>query len=339
MDGIIPQGVALLNTAASRLFRLRKTVLNSARIISDGMATPAYRKWRALFVTLTYRPGVDWSPDHVSDYLQRVRVWAARQGVKLRYVWVAELQEGRMAKRPGDNCVHYHVMLWLPRHLMLPKSDKRGWWPHGMTKTEVARKPVGYMAKYASKLQSKDGGRFPSGCRLHGVGGLDQSGRAEVRWWNLPKWARERWPLARAISLRRPVGGGILDLETGEVVRGEFVSAGFFTIGGEAHAMFIRRGDLIELPDWLRQSRRVSAARPPKMTTAFYGDVISRSSDDDYITATARRDAAGEPSASGLSRIDWLLSLPWSIRGQVETGELDWSLVGWSGCRSSVANQ
>ena len=59
------------------------------------------------------------------------------------YVWVAEL-----TKRVR---VHYHVAMWVPKTVYLPQSDTCGWWPYGMTRTETARKPIGYIMKYVSK--------------------------------------------------------------------------------------------------------------------------------------------------------------------------------------------
>jgi hypothetical protein len=155
-------------------------------------------------VTLTYRDVSGWSPRHVSEFLQRVRVWLKRRGHTFRYVWVAELQQ--------RGAVHYHVLVWLPRGLTLPKPDKQGWWTHGSTNICWARKPVGYLCKYASKLESKAGEDFPPGARLHGRGGLDEL-RAVSAWWSLPGWARELFGVADQV--RRAVGGGLVSRRTG----------------------------------------------------------------------------------------------------------------------------
>lgn len=269
MTGILPQGVCLLNTRAARLHRLKKTVLNSARIITDSLAaTAAGRKYRAAFVTLTYAPDVHWKPDHISAYMDRVKQWLKRQGVPARYVWVAELQQ--------RGAVHYHVMLWLPRHLVLPKSDRRGWWPHGMTKTERARKPVGYMAKYASKLDSKEG-KFPAGIRLHGAAGLEKAGRAECRWWNYPKWIREKFPLDRASQLRRAVrGGGFIDPDTGGVHRSEYAKAMFCTVDGDKSVVFVKPGYASSIPQFIRDSRTVAAVRNVLTTSSNSLQVVYR---------------------------------------------------------------
>ena len=94
-------------------------------------------------VTLTYREDVEWSPRQVSGYLKCVREWARRKDIFIHYVWVLELTK---RGRP-----HYHVLFWLPKGVSMPKADKQGWWKHGMTRSEWAHSPVGYLCKYTSK--------------------------------------------------------------------------------------------------------------------------------------------------------------------------------------------
>ena len=161
-------------------------------------------------VTLTYRDVGEWRPGHLPALLQTMRKWVQRRGHGLRYVWVAELQ------RRG--AVHYHLLLWLPKGLTLPKPDKQGWWPHGLTRIEWARKPVGYLAKYASK--GGEAAEFPKGCRLHGHGGLAAAARVIASWWRCPEWVRSHWG-----SDHRPrrVRGGFLSRLTGEVLRSPWV--------------------------------------------------------------------------------------------------------------------
>ncbi len=163
------------------------------------------RRHKPAMLTLTYREVGAWHPKHISDLLQRVRVWMKRRGHRMRYVWVAELQQ--------RGALHYHVVFWLPRGLTLPKPDKQGWWPHGSTRIEWARRPAAYLAKYASKLDSKVGIGFPAGARLHGRGGFEELGRAVAQWFNLPTWAREICDLAgRAV---RVAGVGLVERDTG----------------------------------------------------------------------------------------------------------------------------
>lgn len=161
-----------------RLGRMARVVKSAARLIADS--SPHHR---AAMVTLTYRDEVAWAPRHISQFLGAVREWMRRRGYKPRYVWVLEkTQRGRP---------HYHVLLWLPRREKLPKPDARGWWPHGLTRCEFARRAVGYIAKYASKAQDAFKVR---GARLYGVGGIDCGGRDELSWWRLSRWLRELVP-------------------------------------------------------------------------------------------------------------------------------------------------
>lgn len=196
-----------IDPAASRLRRMRRRVLTGARLHVDQVS-----KWRAAMLTLTYRAGIEWDKRHVSACVRHVRQWLKRRLVSLRYVWVAEIQEVRKAKQPEFHCVHYHLVVWLPAGIRLPMLDLRGWWPHGMTKMEWARCAVGYVSKYVSK--GGDGMNLPAGARMYGVGGLEGEALAEARWWALPGWLRVEVELGQAV--RRRVGGGWFDVETGK---------------------------------------------------------------------------------------------------------------------------
>jgi hypothetical protein len=186
----------------TRLRRMAKAVRTAARMHEYELLG---KRFKPVMLTLTYREVGAWNKRHVSELLRHVRQWMKRRGHRLRYVWVAELQQ--------RGALHYHVVLWLPRGLTLPKPDKQGWWTHGSTRIEWARKPAGYLAKYASKLDSKVGIGFPPGARLHGTGGLDEFGRSVASWFRLPQWAREVCDLAgRAMRIK---GVGLVDRETG----------------------------------------------------------------------------------------------------------------------------
>lgn len=191
-----------LDPHLTRLRRMSRSVLTACRMHEFELR---HQRYKPLMLTLTYREVGAWSPRHISELLQRARVWLHRRGFPLRYVWVGELQQ--------RGALHYHVVIWLPRGLTLPKPDKQGWWPHGSTRIEWARKPAGYLAKYASKLDSKVGLGFPRGARLHGRGGLEAFGRAVAQWFNLPQWAREVTDLAgRAMRVK---GIGLVDRQSG----------------------------------------------------------------------------------------------------------------------------
>lgn len=206
----------------SRVTRLRKSVGVAAKLLHNM----GVRRDRMVMVTLTYRgDNSQWKPDHMSRYMTNVRNWYKRlTGKTLRYVWVAELQE--------RGVIHYHAVFWLPPGVTMPKADKRGWWPHGMSKTELARKPIGYLMSYVSKIQTKNVGRFPHGARISGHGGLDQSGRDIRRWVLWPAYLQgnaavgERW--------RPAPGGGYWNLDDGRILAAEFAPTG----GG--FASFIR---------------------------------------------------------------------------------------------------
>ena len=188
-----------------RLRRMRASVVESARLIDEQLAASGFR-FKPAMLTLTYRDDVEYSPRQISALLQHVRKWLKRRGARfVAYVWVMELtQRGRP---------HYHIMIWLPKGLTIPKPDKQRWWPWGHTKIEWARSAVGYLAKYASKLQGQELS-FPERARLHGNGGLDTSGRRVRRWRLAPQWVREAFDYED--DPRRAEGGGYVSRLTGE---------------------------------------------------------------------------------------------------------------------------
>jgi len=184
-----PSPVEIDNKAA-RLRRMAKSVKTSGRLHQLEANSGGYRSFLVM-VTLTYAPSQDHDKRDISRFLKRVREWCRRRAIRFRYVWVLELHK---SGRP-----HYHVLIWLPRGYHLPKPDKRGWWPKGSTRIEGARKPVGYLAKYASKLASaaqEEHSTFnamPKGARIHGAGGLSERSKRIRRWWLSPMWVRRQW--------------------------------------------------------------------------------------------------------------------------------------------------
>jgi hypothetical protein len=195
-----PPGSFLVDREKTRLKRLHNSVLTAARLHVQERP-----KWRVAMLTLTYRPDVSWSPGQVSGCMRGIRQWLKRRNVQVRHVWV---QEFTKKGRP-----HYHILLWLPLGLTLPKPDKQGWWPYGMTKIEWAKNAVGYIAKYASKGDSL---QLPAkGARMHGSGGLTGVALLEQRWWKLPTWLRSS--VKASDGVRRRPGGGFLDPGSGEV--------------------------------------------------------------------------------------------------------------------------
>lgn len=217
-DGLVPSTVTsdtrgvdaefFLGSQAMRLSRMKRSIKSSARAIQEvGLA--GREKCSAWLITLTYASVDGWGPRHVTEALKCVRQWGERRGYGIPYVWVAELQI--------RGAVHYHVILWLPHGLSMPKWDKQGWWKHGFTRTERAIKPVGYLTKYASK---GDRGTFPPGLRLTGAGGLDKAARAVRAWLMLPGWLRVRLRDFQRVT-RLPGGLWVGEL-TGECFRSPF---------------------------------------------------------------------------------------------------------------------
>jgi hypothetical protein len=187
---------------AMRVRHLRRAVGFAAR--AHAVGEKGRRCDQVLMLTLTYAKGGDWRPNHMSGLCKRMREWFRRQGLPFRYVWVAELQK--------RGVIHYHLALWVPHGMRIPMADRRGWWPHGMTNTEVARNAVPYLMKYLSKGSDKAGcWRLPDGARMYGVGGVDHALRRARRWLGLPAFVRAR--ASHMCDWRRADGGGWLSPE------------------------------------------------------------------------------------------------------------------------------
>lgn len=199
----------VVDTKLARIKKLRSTVYNACMHFS-GLPGPRSRTW---MVTLTYAPGQSWEPQHIRDYLKRLRVWLHRRNLPLRYVWVAELQK--------RGVVHYHILIWLPlfhekKRFRIPHSDTRGWWPYGSSNTIIAKKAGGYLMKYVSKC---DGDQvFPKGARIYGAGGLDKLGKQRIRWFKAPKYVRAEFATFESADLRK-IKDGYVDRFTGLFLR------------------------------------------------------------------------------------------------------------------------
>ncbi|HEY0975561.1 MAG TPA: hypothetical protein VGE57_13800 [Solimonas sp.] len=211
----------------------------------------AAKELPAAMFTLTHRVGEKPEPGDVTKFVDCLRKWALRKFKvrRLRYVWVAELQEDRAAK--GDaGAVHYHVAVWLPAELKrigrakadklrhryaritdacsLPKPDAKGWWKKGSTERAWVRKSVNaYLAKYLSKGAY---GAMPKGLRIHGAGGFEAVQRDARAFLCLPMWLKKQvGPADRCTRLpagvwvypdgRREPGGGWVSRLTGECFR------------------------------------------------------------------------------------------------------------------------
>ncbi|MER2492940.1 rolling circle replication-associated protein [Catenovulum sediminis] len=217
-SGTLPEPF-FIDRHKSRLRKLKYSVLTSARLHIEDLSVGSYR-YRVAMLTLTYKDLDAWEPRHISDLLSYVRKWCKRRNIDFRYVWVGELQK--------RGALHYHVLIWLPKGVTLPKPDKQGWWKHGLTKIEWARNAIGYIAKYASKGEDNPD-KFPKGVRIYGCGGLSENARNERCWWSMPNWVRE---IATVEDRpRRAIGGGILLKSTGEILESPWLFAGFSAKG------------------------------------------------------------------------------------------------------------
>src|SRR5450759_126640 len=103
-------GIFVINTHGARMSRMAQSVRTAARMHCESLAG---QRWHCVMQTLTVAPGYEWSPEHISEYVRKVRKWCIAGGAAFRCAWGAELQ------RRG--AIQYHVLVWLPVCLHLPK--------------------------------------------------------------------------------------------------------------------------------------------------------------------------------------------------------------------------
>lgn len=183
----LPRATAQID---KRFARMKRVVKGAAEAIQRYMQLSKHR-YRVAMVTLTYRPGAEWEPHDMSRLMDHYRKWLRKRGITPRFVWVLELQ-----KRGAP---HYHLLLWLPKGITPPKPDKQGWWAKGMSNCVWARRPVGYIAKYASK--GPGAGTLPRGARLYACGGVP----IRLDYYRAPAWLRAMTRLGWRI-VRMPGG-------------------------------------------------------------------------------------------------------------------------------------
>jgi hypothetical protein len=210
----LAENALTIDKQQARVTRLRKGVGIAAKFLHNA-AGPRAQK---IMVTLTYSgDNSAWRATHLTAYMTNVRNWYKRlTGETLRYVWVAELQD--------RGVIHYHAVFWLKKGVTMPKADKRGWWSHGMTRTEKAVKPIGYLMSYLSKIETKNVQEFPHGARISGNGGLDKTGRDCKRWVLWPAYLQGN--AAAGDGFKPAKGGGYLNHSTGEYFASEFQPVG-----------------------------------------------------------------------------------------------------------------
>ena len=196
--------VKKIGTSPAPSARKRK---NSARkrltrIISEQLRNAKAVNLRAVAVTLTYRDTGCFSSKHISAFLDRLRRGLKRLGHSLPYAWVLECAE----------CLHYHLILWLPRGYVLDMAKLSKWWPWGSTWVAGCRS-VKAWGRYMSKFDSTT--KLPKGARLYGHGGLDAAGKVAVSRAALPRWLLALLPACNCA--RRCRGGGWVNMATGEI--------------------------------------------------------------------------------------------------------------------------
>lgn len=172
-----------IDPRAARMARLRR------RVAAWSETLRAWRDLRGVetvlkMATLTYAPGIEWRPNHIREFMYRVR---GHLGARLvGYCWVSELQ--------ARGAVHYHVMLCHTKGRGIPQPDKAGWWKHGSTRIEKARSEF-YALKYTQK-GGHEGIDYPTGARLFACwlqADCEITGK-EYRAFRLavhPKWLRD----------------------------------------------------------------------------------------------------------------------------------------------------
>lgn len=209
----------------ARITRLRKSVGVASKCFINLSEKPPTNN---VMVTLTYRgDNTDWKPRHVSDYVRNVRSWFKDRcpGQRLRYVWVAEIQDGkRREDGQGRGVIHYHCIFFLPDGVRMPQADRKGWWPHGMTNTKYSTSPIAYLVSYAKKIDSKNVKDFPRGARISAFGGLDNLGRSIRRWCLWPAYVQGNASIND--RFKPAAGGGYRNADTGEVLLPEYQPTG-----------------------------------------------------------------------------------------------------------------
>jgi len=179
-----------------RAKRLRFTICRLATLLQEETREKRLRR-KVAMLTLTYRPDVVWEPGHIAMLIENITRFARYHfGGPIPYEWVAE------TTKAGK--LHYHVALWIPRGKTLPMPDKRGWWPHGMTRIEWAKFAPGYLAKYVVKgISACHLKTLPKGVRLFGYGGVSKDMKAQLRFEKLPEWIKTEAKASLAHDVHR----------------------------------------------------------------------------------------------------------------------------------------
>jgi hypothetical protein len=165
--------VITVDTVKARYDRMRKRIKSWADVIGEIPGS------RLVMVGLTYRPGDEYHPNHIRDFMSRVKRKLG-DGL-LGYAWVSELQE--------RGALHYHVCMYLRKGTRFPLPDKAGWWPHGASKVVTAKSPY-YMLSYTKKKYQKDYDKFPLGCHAFAVWIREDIMAEKLRYLSLKDWEK-----------------------------------------------------------------------------------------------------------------------------------------------------
>jgi hypothetical protein len=170
----VPLGkVIVIDQVKVRYDRMRKRIKAWSDVLGDVPGA------RLVMVGLTYRPGNDYAPNDIRDFMSTVK---RKLGEKLLgYAWVAELQE--------RGAVHYHVLLYVAKGTQIPHPDKAGWWRHGSTSITSAKSPY-YVLSYTKKAYQKDYDKFPKGMRAFAVWVKEDLLSDQLRYKSLKVWER-----------------------------------------------------------------------------------------------------------------------------------------------------
>ena len=68
----------LVDSQAARLARMKSGVMTATRLITSEVETIKGIRYRPWMITPTYRPGVEYSPRHISSLIDSLRKWATR---------------------------------------------------------------------------------------------------------------------------------------------------------------------------------------------------------------------------------------------------------------------
>lgn len=141
----------------SELERQVKRCYRAAKFFASRCEYYLKNGYYAVLVTLTFRDNHEVREKVISEFLNNVRNYvareAARKGInkrKIFYFWTIELQERGVP--------HYHIILLLPQGIMLPKPDQ--WvWKHGSSNIKAvksySRDAIGRVVRYAVKYARK----------------------------------------------------------------------------------------------------------------------------------------------------------------------------------------